>query len=160
MGIISNDKNVVVVDLDGTLADCSHRDHLARLRLWDDFHRGLHLDVPRPDVAKFLALLSSTRKLKPYSNGVIALTGRPADYRAETYRWLAEHDIAVDLLLMRPSGDFSPDTEIKPNLLLGYYGSLDRALERIWVILEDRDKMVAKWRELGFPCWQVQPGAF
>jgi hypothetical protein len=43
----------VVVDLDGTLADCTHRLHHVRghgRKNWEAFFAGCHLDMPNPVV--------------------------------------------------------------------------------------------------------------
>ena len=58
---------------------------------------------------------------------------------------------------MRKNGDFRHDTIVKPELvanssLLDHVG--------IYFIMEDRDSMCKKWRELGYTCLQVANGDF
>jgi hypothetical protein len=60
-------------------------------------------------------------------------------------------------LLMRPlDSDTEHDTTLKPRLIeqAGY------SLDRILLVIEDRDSTVAMWRERGITCWQTQPGNF
>jgi hypothetical protein len=59
-------------------------------------------------------------------------------------------------LLMRPRGDRRDDPTVKPELLVA------RGIvpENTAFILEDRNRMVKRWRELGFTCWQVAEGDF
>jgi len=58
--------------------------------------------------------------------------------------------------LMRKNGDKRHDTKVKPELLLDV-GILP---ENTLFILEYRNSMVKKWRELGYRCLQVQDGDF
>lgn len=48
------------------------------------------------------------------------------------------------------------DTMVKPELL----AQMNITPDRVYCILEDRDSMVAKWRELGYRCLQVAEGKF
>jgi hypothetical protein len=57
---------------------------------------------------------------------------------------------------MRPNGDLRHDTEVKPELL----ATAGITPENTVCILEDRNSMVKKWRELGFTCLQVEDGDF
>jgi hypothetical protein len=60
------------------------------------------------------------------------------------------------MILMRPDGDKRHDTEVKPEMLNKF--GVD--LNEIAFVLEDRNSMVAKWRELGLKCLQVADGDF
>lgn len=57
---------------------------------------------------------------------------------------------------MRKDGNYRHDTEVKPELL----AKKGINPTDVWFILEDRDSMVAKWRELGYRCLQVADGKF
>jgi hypothetical protein len=88
-----------------------------------------------------------------------------------TEQWLLKHEISVDHLIMRPDHDWRSDHELKPKMLVDFITGLDPekvwteehlAVSRkvVWFILEDRDKVVEAWRNLGFRCWQTQPGGY
>jgi len=71
-------KTCVVVDLEGTLSDCSHRLHLLEAKDYDGWNAGLHLDPPREDVIATILELSkvhtifiSTAKPRAYYNAVV-----------------------------------------------------------------------------------------
>lgn len=146
---------IIVVDLDGTLCNAGHRDHHAVAGQWDEFHSRLMDDEPWPDVKAFLDLFwSASSESENYH--IIGLTGRPEQWRGKTYEWLQKHSIALDALLMRPDRDWSPDAELKPRLLESYAPSKEDVL----FILEDREKVVDAWRNLGYNCWQVRPGGY
>ena len=155
MEIVERRFPIIVVDLDGTLCDARHREHLAQQGLWDEFHALCIKDPIYEDVAGILAALDD-------SFDIIALTGRNEKWRQATYNWLGEHKIdhLIMDLLMRPDDNFSPDIEMKPSMLFGWFGSIDDAKQRVHTILEDRDKVVEVWRQLGFNCWQVRPGGY
>lgn len=146
--------HVIVVDLDGTLCNSGHRDHLAVAGQWDEFHSKLMDDEPWPDVKAFLDLFwTVTSETEKYA--IVGLTGRNEQWRGKTLEWLSKHELFMDELLMRPDKDFTSDAELKPRMLL------ERFLkESILFILEDRDKVVDAWRNAGFNCWQVRPGGY
>jgi uncharacterized HAD superfamily protein len=148
--------NIIVVDLDGTLCNSAHREHLARAGQWDEFHSLLGDDKPWEDVAKVLPLLSETF-------AIVALTGRNEKWRNATLKWLVNNDQLdqhIDYLLMRPDNDFRSDAVLKPALLDEFLDDQKVTHAEVLFILEDRDKMVEAWRELGHSCFQVRPGGY
>ena len=146
----------IVIDLDGTLNNCVHRQHHATNGEWDEFHSTLNEDAPYNDVMWFVKLM--------YEDGieVIAVTGRNEAYRNQTCEWLSKHKLfgCVDTILMRPENDYTPDHHLKPILLENYIGSKGVVLAEVMVVLDDRDKVVEAWRNYGLPCWQVRPGGY
>lgn len=147
----------VVTDLDGTLCNDGHRQHLAKAKQWDEFHGLLANDEPWQDVRNAINALS-------VHFDIIALTARNERYRTETMAWLHRHMCSVDVLLMRPDNNFDSSEIIKERLLAEHFGgegaSIENSVGSILCMLEDRDKVVEHWRNLGFRCWQVQPGGY
>ena len=151
------EKNFIICDLDGTLSNSNHRTHLAQQGLWDDFHAAGKDDTVNEAVAWFLD--NNSR----FGNAIIVvLTGRNERYRNLTNDWFSRHRLmnVIDNLIMRPDNDYTSDIELKPQLLFDFFSDRKTALERVMVILEDRDKMVARWRDLGFDCWQTAVGTY
>ena len=160
--------DLIVCDLDGTLCDVRHRQHLAQAGAWDEFHAGIPNDTPRRVV---LAFLKSLKELDvPVC--LAFLTGRPSNHETETMAWLSKHcDLEFvddyDVLLMRGKDEYGSDTVVKERLLEEYLDifyeksglTKDERKGRI-LILDDRDKVVAHFRDLGYECWQVTEGAF
>ena len=144
---------IVVVDLDGTLCDSAHREHLARAKEWDQFHSLLGEDEPHLDVLNMIHLLSTGQT-------VIALTGRNERHRQATLKWISEHNVPLDDLLMRPDDNYESDHELKPRLLDEWLDENGFAHSDVWFILEDRDKVVEAWRNLGHNCWQPRSGGY
>lgn len=147
---------IVVVDLDGTLCNSSHREHLAKAGLWEQFHELLMDDEPWADVEQLIDLLSSG-KTTPF---IVGLTGRNECYRLMTIKWLDKHKIHLDELLMRPDNDYRSDVDLKPQLLDEFLEMESLTHADVWFILEDRDKVVEAWRNLGHNCWQPRPGGY
>lgn len=147
-------KDIIVVDIDGTIAEVGDRlKYLQQKKKdWDSFY--IHCD--EDDV--HIDIMSLVQTL--YDGGyydIVFCTGRRESCREKTAKWLAKYsDINEYTLIMRPNYDFRHDTEVKPELLKEYNITPDRVL----FILEDRDSMVSKWRELGYRCLQVADGNF
>ncbi len=133
----------ILCDLDGTLALLNGRDPYDA--------SGCEADLLNTPVANVL------RNYKQQGYQVILVSGREATYREPTLRFLEQHGIAYDLLLMRAAGDSRKDAVIKRELfnreLAGKY--------YIEFVLDDRDQVVQMWRdELKLPCFQVYYGDF
>lgn len=136
--------DLVVVDFDGTLIDVDGITHL--WGEWDDFHSATFDCPPR------LGIIELVRRLQSICR-VIVVTGKPERYRAKMLNWLSMQGIIPDALLMRPDNSPLSDTELKPQLVIEWQGSLDAVL----CAIEDRDKMVDAWRALGVTCLQAAP---
>lgn len=148
--------NIVIVDLDGTLCNSAHREHLARAGEWEAFHSLLMEDLPWPDVQKLIEVINGD----PDMYNVIGLTGRNERYRTMTMSWLAKNSVELDELLMRPDNDYRSDAELKPQLLDEWLDKRRFTHADVWFILEDRDVMVETWRNLGHSCLQPRPGGY
>lgn len=151
-------RNYLIVDLDGTLCNSSHRQHLAQARQWDEFHSLIHLDTVCEEVATvILALQKYNRNLI-----TLAVTGRNESNRVATAKWLLNHRLGAlfDEVLMRPDFDGTPDHDLKPKMLEEYFGSKDKVLENVLIVLEDRTKVVESLRNYGLVVFQVREGDY
>lgn len=161
----------VVCDLDGTICDIRHRQHLAQAGDWDAFHELLVDDAPRHVALAVVKLLMGSMAEDGSQPKLIFLTGRPERYRPETKVWLASEaqlfeDDDYVTLIMRGNHQNGSDTVVKEaNLeeyLAGQYG--EAITREYWaqrvLVLDDRDKVVAHFRDLGYEAWQVAEGAY
>ena len=138
----------IVFDLDGTLADDSHRQHhiTGDVRDWDAYFAACGDDaLIKPVAAIYQALYSDTVDY----HTVVIWTGRSERYRHQTALWLSERNLWFTDLRMRADGDFRPDTEVKGEWL-AECGDHPPDL-----IFDDRTKSVAFWRSQGITCLQV-----
>jgi uncharacterized HAD superfamily protein len=141
-------QNIVIVDIDGTLADVQHRLHFINghgQKNWKQFFRRMEDDTPIDIVVRWV------NNLAPEYAAVI-ITGRPQDYRDCTERWLESHSVRYSLLLMRNAGDFRPDTIVKRELL----ESVGREL--VAFAIDDRQSVCDMYRDCGVRVFQVSSG--
>ena len=146
-------KKTIVFDIDGTLADLSHRLHHveSRPKDWDAFFGAMEHDPPYAPLQWLHSLLHAA----PDASVVIA-SGRPDNYRALTEEWFARHDIAYERLYMRKAGDRRPDSVVKREFLpLMRADGFDP-----YIVIEDRQRVVDMWRAEGICCLQCAPGNF
>lgn len=152
---MSGFKKTVIVDVDGTMSKVGA-------------NRLQYVSGPKKDLDKFYALCDEdepvqaivdlVKILAPVYN-IVYCTGRRISEREKTSRWLLRHTgmlVYNSNLLMRKGGDHRDDYIIKPELLK----EADYNPGRVAFILEDRNSVVKKWRELGFTCLQVADGDF
>ena len=148
-------KDIVIFDLDGTLAIIDERRQKAmkpngKLN-WDKFSSDelIKKDLPNIPVIK-------TAKLFHQSGfKIYVLSGRSEKTKQITTKWLKYHDVPFDVLKMRAKNDTRPDEIIKKEFILQ-----PSILENIFLILDDREKVVKMWRSLELPCFQVNEGLF
>jgi predicted kinase len=171
----------VIVDIDGTIADCSHRLHyiqpkmnhtvdcseLGQEKFWT---KESHPRCPEcnarwhKDWKGFFSKVSGDKPIEPiidlvramgdYYN-IIFITGRDTSIGLETEEWLKEHfDSFYRFLFMRQSGDNKPDFEMKKEIL----DHLPK--ERIRYVLEDRERVVEMYRKEGLTVLQVAKGSY
>lgn len=143
----------VVFDLDGTLADNAHRLHHIRERPknYDAFYAACPDDRPCELVIKILkAHIFMGHRVEIW-------TGRSDWVRAETVAWLEQHGVAPELLArMRPAVDHQPDVLLKR----AWLQDARRTGSGPDLAYDDRDGVVAMWREAGVVCFQVASGGF
>lgn len=131
----------IIVDIDGTLA------HNSGGRDWYEYHR-VGEDTVHGHVKSIV---------KRYTDmPIIIVSGRYDNCKDITEKWLQDNDIPFSHIYMRKTGDNRCDTVVKQELfekhIEPYYNVL--------FVLDDRDRVVKMWRELGIPCLQVAPGDF
>lgn len=169
----------VIVDVDGTLANLSHR----RGHVVPIFHHKEGCLVPDPkhgrcegcgakgekDWAAFFAKAPADTPIKPIFDlvrtlsreyTILVVSGRGTDIGIQTEDWLDQHWPNVGSLpryrhlFMRQGGDYRPDFQVK-----GEIADL-LPLDRVAYVIDDRDQVVQMWRDRGLTCLQVAKGDF
>lgn len=147
--------NAVIVDVDGTLAEFNPGREgawvLGPEKQWDPFFSHM-AEVPAIE-----PVVRLVRILAEQGQSIVICSGRPDGYREHTRRWLMEQEIPYHGLYLRDQGDDHLADEVVKS----------RLLERMrcdgfipWLVLDDRDAVVAQWRRLGLTCLQCADGAF
>jgi hypothetical protein len=72
---------IIIVDIDDTLADTSHREHLIQSEGWDAFHEAGKEDKP---IKAMVDLIEALHCDPETVHEIIALTARPEKYRQQT----------------------------------------------------------------------------
>lgn len=156
-----------IFDLDGTLALIDHRRHIldsGASDRWQRFYAACVKDLPNvPIIATLRALRDSGAECWVWS-------GRSDEVVAETEQWLHDHGVFKDVPLltldewpcentfrMRRSDDYTPDDQLKRAWL---HALSERDRKRLVGVFDDRDKVVAMWRDNSVACLQVAPGNF
>lgn len=172
----------VIFDIDGTLADATHRlhfiippldqpEHASFKKDWDSFlsDEQVFKDAPIKPVWRMLDLIISSNRpgidLRPGHDRILFITGRPQETYEMTREWLVMHAksltcrpelVAQAPIYMRQDGDKRPSHIVKRE-----------GLERAWLdlydpqlVFEDRMDDAAMWREAGLICAQVAYGDY
>ena len=136
---------VSVWDLDGTLADDSHRIHLlpsegsSSPEEYEPYHQQHHLD-PVIDKSKFVLDLLSLE------TEIIYLTSRPSNHRFSTARWIRSNGLPEGHLVMRPEGSTMGSAEFK-GIYLDYL--ILTCLCKVAFLFDDREDILQEGRSRG-----------
>jgi hypothetical protein len=152
-----NNKNTVIFDLDGTLANIDARRKLATKpngKLdWDVFHdpSNIGLDVPNEPVVKIAELFAMN------DFNVVIFSGRTDKTERRTRSWLSRNRVPFHKLVMRPhkTMNFVPDEILKKDMLDKHVD-----IDDVFLVVDDRNKVVDMWRSLDLPVFQVAEGDF
>ena len=142
----------IIVDLDGTLADVSHRVHHVQKEVKNK--KAFNSLLGQDGLNHWCFELVESMRARGYK--IVFMTGRPEKYWDETVDWLERKNIVYDELYMRPLRASVPDALVKKNI---YYESIANRMEIIFVV-EDRLSVVRMWREIGLVCLQCDWGDF
>lgn len=139
---------ICLIDIDDTLADTAHRQHLIEEGGWDAFHGASRDDPPIPATIALLDALAA-------SYHIVALTARPEKWRTLTMTWLVRHNVSVHELLMRPDADFRPAALVKPDVAITRYGSPEALQTAVSFVIDEREDVLAAFVALGIPGFRV-----
>lgn len=145
--------SAIIIDLDGTLCDVSHRVHFVKAEPpnWPAFFDACVDDTPSPAVAALCRMARCSSYL------IVYVSGRPETHRAQTEAWLEQYGLrGYALLLMRAAGDYRQDAIVKREL----YETHVAGRYDVEFCVDDRDQVVRMWRDLGLICFQVAGGNF
>jgi len=167
-------KKTVIFDLDGTLANIDVRRDKAlkpdgKLD-WEIFAAPQSiLDLDEPN----LPVIKMAQMFKADGFKIVIFSGRNDRGFVATNHWLTRHDVPHDLLVLRPDkfkanswpiadgNQATPDMRFMPDEILKK-AMLDTFvdIDDVFLVVDDRDKVVKMWRDLGLNTFQVAPGNF
>ena len=140
----------LIIDLDGSLCDVSHRVHLAQANKWNEFNDSCDQDLPNEWC---LRILTAMHDQSP-SLVTFFITGRPERVEGKTEEWLLKYVPAEIItnshLYMRPNHlehhhttlDFKKETYLK---------TVKDKFDVLFAIDDDKE-ICGLWRSLGLVC--------
>ena len=166
-------KKTVIFDLDGTLAIIDKRKEHAtnpdgKIN-WNEFFNPAHISFDEPNEP----VIKLAQMFHDYNYEILIFSGRNDRMYERTVEWLEWNDVPFDLLVMRPDKfqgrtwpvaeynpatpdmRFMPDEILKKKMLDTFVDIND-----VFLVVDDRDKVVKMWRDLGLNTFQVAPGDF
>lgn len=174
---LSPTDKVVIFDIDGTLADCSHRKTYLNLCRNCNETEEFHTDPAENECEQFIPgkkdhkiFYSKTSEDTPiwpviqwaqqcHSFGYVVLivSGRPTDVAGDTtVKWLDHYGVMYKHLFMRAAGDFRDDRIVKQEILDKILKWIDK--DQILFTVDDRPRVIRMWRDNGLRCFDVGPG--
>lgn len=138
---------IVVFDIDGVLADATHRQHhlAGKPKDWDAFFAEVDGD-PVIEAGRARLLEESMRHV------VVLMSGRPERCREDTEAWLALHGMGSSSLVLRPDDDHRPAAALKADLIQAI------ALpEDVAVVVDDDEAVVERLGRMGYSAFLFNP---
>ena len=150
-------KNTVIFDLDGTLALIDKRRDISTKSTgkldWDKFldPSNIKLDVPNKSVVKMAQLFAQD------DFTIVIFSGRSDKTATATVSWLSQNKVPFKKLFMRPhkTMNFVSDEILKKDMLDNHVD-----IDDVFLVVDDRNKVVKMWRSLGLSVFQVADGDF
>jgi FMN phosphatase YigB (HAD superfamily) len=142
----------IIFDIDGTLADITHRlHHIQKLpKDWDSFHADAGKDIPYP-LCMFAAGMCQSFLYCDSLVMPLFVTGRDKSQYQQTFKWIQTNIdtdyicAEEDSLFMRPEGNREDDTIVKRRI----YEEQIAPCYDVIAVFEDRPRVISMWREIG-----------
>ena len=163
-------KEIIVCDIDGTIADLTHRLHYIKnpdgtkrdKPDWESFHNLCGYDTPKKRVIHVLHDLYDVGRGEGWYGSrrtIYFMSGRNERVRQVTIDWLKKHVVSPSMmrqdgdphLFMRSEGDRRDDVTVKREM----FKKIGLTPDNVVAVLDDRQGVVDMWREEGFLCLQV-----
>jgi phosphoglycolate phosphatase-like HAD superfamily hydrolase len=153
-----------IFDIDGTVADLTHRLHLIgaengtfvsadQPKDWNAFYKACYNDLP------IFEVIAIARALHAAGHTIVYSTGRTTSIYGETIAWLKKYRLpSPERIFMRPDGDHREDAVVKSEL----FDQINAAYanEKLGGVFEDRQQVVDMYRARGVRVFQVAKGNF
>ena len=150
-------KNTIIFDLDGTLALIDKRREVSTKpngRLdWGKFFNSTNIKLDEPN----LPVIKMAQLFSEQGFNIVILSGRSNKTETATRSWLSKNKVPFNKLIMRNSetDHFTPDWVLKKNML-----DENLNINDVFLVVDDRDRVVKLWRSLGLTTFQVAEGNF
>lgn len=144
------DKNIAVIDIDGTLCIVGERRKYIEQfpHDWEAFYADSFDDQPIPAVCDLVRRLGGAYE-------IMFCTSRRESVRQKTQLWLHRHLGMTPqdyTLIMRRTNDRRPDVFSKIETFTNETTEEERT--RVAFVVEDSPAMAVMWRQFGYQCFQ------
>ena len=141
---------MIIVDIDGTLANSKQRHELATNTddtiNWEVLYDYNNVIEDKP----IQYIIDSVKIWKQLGYKIVLFTSRPERIKEATEYWLSKYEIPYDELYMRSIEDhYIKDTELKLKM---YNEFVD---EEVLFAIEDKQEIIDVWKRLGIPSYKV-----
>ena len=141
---------MIIVDIDGTLANSKQRHELATNTddtiNWEVLYDYNNVIEDKP----IQYIIDSVKIWKQLGYKIVLFTSRPERIKEATEYWLSKYEIPYDELYMRSIEDhYIKDTELKLKM---YNEFVD---EEVSFVIEDKQEIIDVWKRLGIPSYKV-----
>ena len=159
---MTNKTKSIIVDIDGTIANITHRIHFIEDKKnadWDAFYDFSQYDIPIKNMVELI------NGLEHQGYTVLFATGRSEKIRDITINWLVEYKFVTlywatrfsgERLFMRQKDDYRHDCIIKEEI----YDKYITNHYDVKFVIEDRKRVVEMWRSKGLITFQCGEGDF
>ncbi len=130
-----NKPPVLVVDVDGTIAEMHDRGPFEWKKVGQDKPRQFIID-----------LIKHYYKANPKLH-IAIVSGRSDECCDETYEWLIKHNVPFQVIHMRKEGDYRKDDAVKEEI---FWEHIEPHYNVI-ACIDDRPQMIRLWHELKIP---------
>ena len=148
-------KDIVIFDLDGTLAIIDERLKESSIKNGKiNWKRFFSEDLIKKDLPNY-PVVETANLFHQNGYKIYIFSGRSETAEDATKKWLKSNGIKYDYLRMRKKNDYRPDEIVKKDFMKTL-----SIIDKVFLIFDDRKKVVKMWRSLGLPCFQVNEGDF
>ena len=155
-------QNCIIVDIDGTVSDLSHSLHMIKVKPrgeeapidYDLFNAACVDDEPiKPIINLVKSYLKANRGTE-----LFFCTGRSMKCSEQTIWWLKKYFPSFNWhLLMRDEFDKRSDFLVKKDLHKDHILTKGYCVD---FVIDDRDRVVKMWRDIGLICIQPKEGDY
>ena len=146
----------IIFDIDGVLADCSHRLHYLKDKNYDKFYSDEEImkDKPIYDIMSIFIGLGNLNEYNMGSNKTINIfiSARNERCKKSTIQWLRDKlDIYIDEdeIYLRSENDYRPAHEVKEDLIKKHIG-----FKNILLAFDDDDQVNEMYKKHGVMCYK------
>lgn len=139
-------QQVIICDIDGTVAHSKHRHDRLAGKPWPTSREGwLVWEEGMEDDPPIEAMVRLVQAFIRYGEQIVFVTSREEYMREKTTLWLKKHfPLEAPVMWMRPNDSRAPSAQVKLQLIVDHVG-----IENVFACIEDEHGVTKAFREAG-----------